>query len=361
MNIADRNVIYFPYIRVPDSEWFNRVLLYWDQVSSIIPGEYVIDPGQLGGYMDRLIRTKLVKPINPTDYINKIPHFTDSFLAYVDSPDYPVLFDPDLRRNLPATRIHADKMAGFSGLIHGLTSRNLAKRSINYPWYDVEVYTANQYMAYLSACLGNLPDINALPVTDTLKNSNAINPASPREAQLLADFDIMRTVILEKTLPCPSTSVPPEEIARFKQTHKRELTQFRNKIENLLIDSAAMESPLRNMKVDQFIIETNADIEYLTGQMKNNGWRSITLGNLLAFGKASFKTTLGWFTTGLTGAVGGAMEFPAAINDGIANYRGDNSLKGHYAAYAVLANQNLIDARAQNPGAGSFLPRIFRR
>jgi hypothetical protein len=32
-------VIYFPYIRVPDNEWFTRVLLYWDQLGTIVPEE----------------------------------------------------------------------------------------------------------------------------------------------------------------------------------------------------------------------------------------------------------------------------------------------------------------------------------
>lgn len=32
-----RKVLYFPYISVPESAWFTRVLLYWDEVGSIVP------------------------------------------------------------------------------------------------------------------------------------------------------------------------------------------------------------------------------------------------------------------------------------------------------------------------------------
>jgi hypothetical protein len=49
-----QNVIYFPYIRVPESEWFTRVLLYWKQVASIVPYEY-IKSSKLSKFMDALI------------------------------------------------------------------------------------------------------------------------------------------------------------------------------------------------------------------------------------------------------------------------------------------------------------------
>src|SRR5438034_425180 len=36
-----QNVLYFPYIRVPDNEWSTHVRLYWHQVGSLVPSEYV--------------------------------------------------------------------------------------------------------------------------------------------------------------------------------------------------------------------------------------------------------------------------------------------------------------------------------
>lgn len=33
--------LYYPYIKVPESDWFTRVLLYWDVVGAIVPYEYV--------------------------------------------------------------------------------------------------------------------------------------------------------------------------------------------------------------------------------------------------------------------------------------------------------------------------------
>jgi hypothetical protein len=53
--MADK-VLYFPYIRVPDSEWFTQVLLYWDEVGSIVPYEYVYSPEKLGPHMRELVQ-----------------------------------------------------------------------------------------------------------------------------------------------------------------------------------------------------------------------------------------------------------------------------------------------------------------
>jgi|SRR5208337_550572 len=358
MFATDRNVIYFPYIRVPDNEWFNRVLLYWDKIGSIVPEEFIHDPPQLGEYMDSLIKTKLVNPINPSKYIYRIPKYTESFLSYVDNPNYPVIPDRNQRKTLPTTRIHISKMT--MDLIQGLIRRNLAEES-EFPWYKVETYTANQFMAYLAACLGNLPEINSKPITDSAISLRTFDPHATYETMLYPEIDSMRTIILENILPAPNTSIHPDEIAQFKFRYAHDLRQFRNRIENVLIDNADKSPDLRKMKINQFIIETRDDIEYLTEQMKNNGWKSITLGDLLAFGKASFNTTLGLFTSGLIGAVGGAMEFPPAIDQATSNFLGDSILKEKYAAYAVLADLNFSDTRSQTLGLRSFFARIFKR
>jgi len=41
------SVIYFPYIRVPESPWLTQMLLYWDQLSSIVPYDFIADPESL--------------------------------------------------------------------------------------------------------------------------------------------------------------------------------------------------------------------------------------------------------------------------------------------------------------------------
>lgn len=37
-------ILYFPYINVPDTAWFSRMLLYWDEVGAIIPYDFIDNP-----------------------------------------------------------------------------------------------------------------------------------------------------------------------------------------------------------------------------------------------------------------------------------------------------------------------------
>jgi hypothetical protein len=60
--------IYFPYINVPEKAWFSRVLLYWDEIRSIVPYRYTQDLGHLSPYMAELMEADLVKPIIPERY-----------------------------------------------------------------------------------------------------------------------------------------------------------------------------------------------------------------------------------------------------------------------------------------------------
>jgi len=142
-------VLYFPYIQVPDSAWFTRVLLYWDQVESIIPYEFINAPEQLGEHTRSLIEAELVVQIFPGAYVWNIPHFDTAFLQYVRSLE-------DLHRRRTdfscgkTCRIHAEKMRPISDQ---LVQLGLANEKPEYPWFLVESRTASDFMCYLAAVL----------------------------------------------------------------------------------------------------------------------------------------------------------------------------------------------------------------
>ena len=78
------NALYYPYIRVPESPWFTRVLLYWDRVGAIVPSEYLNDPDRLGPYMVGLVKEELVDQVIPGAHLWRVENFTKAFLDYVD-------------------------------------------------------------------------------------------------------------------------------------------------------------------------------------------------------------------------------------------------------------------------------------
>lgn len=46
-------VIYYPYINVPQNAWFTTVLLYWDEVGSIIPSD-ILNSDDINNYVRSL-------------------------------------------------------------------------------------------------------------------------------------------------------------------------------------------------------------------------------------------------------------------------------------------------------------------
>lgn len=331
-----KNVIYFPYIRVPQSEWFTRALIYYDQVSSIVPYEYIRSP-KLGKYMDALIYENLVKPIIPRDYIYKIPNFTKAFLEYVDKSGYPVPKGIIRKKKVPTFALHMEKLGSIGD---ELCNRGLAYLE-NYPWYNIETYTANQFMAYLAATLGKLPEINSEPVTDITKNLASFAAQYHKEGKL-PQRDELRTIILKDILPAPKQKINPSKLAKFKSDHKRELTRFRNNIKSFLINVSAIEDKiLIDESVKQFIVKTRDEVDELKKLMESKGWRNITLGRFLAYSSAILGLCKAIEAGGLLGVVAAAFGVSSAIYVTIRDTMGMDTLEGKYTAFAVLAQKEL--------------------
>lgn len=291
---VERNVIYFPYIRVPQNQWFKRVLLYWDKIGSIVPMEYVDNPARLGKYMQGLVREGLVTQILPMEYSYKIPNFIEAFLAYVDGPNYPVRKGVLEKKKLPTFRVHMEKLGPIGD---GLSRRGLARITDEWAWYDIECYTAIQFMAYLATALGKLPEIKSEPITDKAKRLSVFAPEPNRAEMSQQEIDEMRTLVLKDIMPAPSSRVDPYEIAKFKDDHKRELKRFRNKVEAFLINVAGIESQaIRSQMIDEFIRGIRDEVDALAELMKERGWKNISLGRFLAYSTAGI---------GLTAAIGG--------------------------------------------------------
>ena len=55
------NVLYYPYISLPNNLWTFRTLLYYDNVGIIVPNDYIYDPDQHSDWMLQLIKLNLVR------------------------------------------------------------------------------------------------------------------------------------------------------------------------------------------------------------------------------------------------------------------------------------------------------------
>lgn len=230
------NVIYFPYIRVPESAWLTRILLYWDQVASIIPTEYLNDPDRLGEHTRSLIEHELVRQVHPGAYVWEIPSFLPAFEAHLTESPTELASRRESFQHGQAFRIHMEKMGPIEDF---LCEEKLAKKA-DYFWFSVEKRTATEYMAYLAACLGRIKGIDASPVSDQ-ESSLAPLVTAPGDADFHDnELDALRCVVLEELFPAPERALSAAEIARFRKRHGNTLREFRRRVERELLALAEL-------------------------------------------------------------------------------------------------------------------------
>jgi hypothetical protein len=332
-----KNVIYFPYILVPYDEWFTRVLLYWDEIHSIIPSG-LSDYLNKHKYMQRLIETELIQPVNPSNYIERIPNYREAFLNLIDSPNYPVPHGVSGIGIKKTTKVHIEKL-GYIGT--DLVERGLARKT-DFSWYNVDVYTANLFMTYLASILGKLPDIDSEPITDSIQSLNSFSILDYNKGEMSQEIDEMRKITLKDILPAPRGGISPEKLAEFKEEHKKELPRFREKIEYFLHDAAEIKDPTdRSKEIKQFISDVRDDVDYLSELMKSTGWNKVTYGNLIGYSSLVFGVGSYIATPNLLGAVGAALGITGTIKDVQQERKINELFKSNYAAYAVMAQQKL--------------------
>ncbi len=185
--------LYFPYMRVPQSAWFSRILLYWDQAATIMPGE-VGSSNQVTPYMRDLRAHRLLEFVDPERVVDVTgEEFAQRFLTMVDADDISVR-----RRNQALDRVHSGKLSWT--LFTELRDRGLASQETgpHELWFRIERRTAGEYMAYLAGAIaGARPE--TYPVTDDAASLEfAIRPTLPERLHDL------RYALIEHALPAPS-------------------------------------------------------------------------------------------------------------------------------------------------------------
>lgn len=269
-------VLYFPYINVPNSAWFTRILLYWDEVGAIVPYDFIEVPEKLDEHTRSLVQECLVKQVIPKEYIYSIPSFGDSFSKYINS-----LKNKVIERKRTSFRkgynsnVHIEKM---DGLEYELRDMGLAKKS-DYPWWFIEENTAWEFMAYLAATLGKLPDLQLDPISDDIRHLQHFLCSSRSEKSAQKKISNLRLEILEDIFPSPQKPLKAFEISNFKGKHSDKLKAFRNRVEKEIIDIADIDNKeLRKRRLELFKEESQDAIKEIIDAMGNSGFRGITLG-----------------------------------------------------------------------------------
>lgn len=268
-------VVYYPYIKPPENEWFSRTLLYWDEVYSIVPSEHAFNPHLYNKYVGDLVSNDLVEPLKPMDYIHKVPDFRESFLTLMEKSLGNGIFVTKLTPK-NSEIIHLEKLGKIASDLEKL---KIAKHAYSH-WYYVEKNTADLFMAYLAGLLCNVHRSNLEPITDNTANLSIYEKyfdADVRELRLVK----MRTETLDNLLPGPSGDLTDiKKIVEFKENNSSLMRKYRIHVEKLLLKLSLIDDEfLRKKTFDLFLEESRDDIEEIKISL-NNYWNKIRWGTL---------------------------------------------------------------------------------
>lgn len=267
--MADK-ALYFPYINVPDTRWFTRLLLYWDKVGSIVPYEYAYNPRLLSPYMRDLVAAELVELITPAEHVYHVPHFTSAFIEPIERKMKISRFSGSRRAiEAPPIRLHIEKLGDISG---ELLQRGLITPA-GYPWFDAQPWVGSAFMAYLASTLGRIPEINADPVTNERATFSLLGGGSDfARARSRA-----RSVILKRIMPSPAGPIAIRDIADFKESYGHLLQQLRRSIEGKCIEIANIhDAAARDERARQVAEELADEIGELVDAMQRR-WPRIVM------------------------------------------------------------------------------------
>jgi hypothetical protein len=234
-----RNILYYPTINIPTNDWLKNAVLYWDEVSSIVPKDYKDKPlVNLNSDIDYLMCEGEFRAIKPDTLIKEnwkmLKQFQDEMIEIIESPQFKSVYDKRLGSysrihdyKVPKTAmgkgpmIHQDKIS--MSLIDFLKDKGLARKiKDNHEWLMFERTTALVYMSVLAKYLAYVDKQQTVIGTDlAVYEKLNFQPLSDGEVSAVLSCD------LRGLIPSPGSQVKIKDIVKFKRKRASNLASFR--------------------------------------------------------------------------------------------------------------------------------------
>lgn len=274
-----KNLLYYPYINLPNEDWTIRNLLYYDNIGSIVPTQYFYEPERYEPFMRKMIQNELIVPINPMDILEHQCEDIYVYIQYLKKHQkrlkqrcYKRYMSNSITNNMhtsnviTGSRLHANKFD--SEIFYSLTQMGLAKRIDEY-WYEVENRTAYDLMFFLATIVANKIDYQ--PTTNKIQYS----PFTRANIELREQKN-KRDLILKDLIPYPE-QIDINLIKKFKEKHYDLLNRFRNKVELIVLNpSISLDSQLFKTTIE----DMNDSKEELITRMSENKFGNIFFGTI---------------------------------------------------------------------------------
>lgn len=327
-------LLHFPFISIPRTEWLLQALLYWDNIASIVPLDFVEHPEWYTPAMAELVESGLVTQVFPEEHIWELPGFESTFLHYLSDDFHTQKTIRDLRARKRRTflDVHLGKLGELPSELQRM---GLGRINGDGPWMKIESGVAQKFMTYLALVLGQRTDLQ--PATDRPDGLRHVTssfggwihqPASIR-------LDSERKEVLRQILPVPDEIPDIWELVRFKERYGAELVQFRLRVEQFLLElEAAPEFQRADLKRLFYseMEEQRRSVEGILGQQR---WAPLSFMNLISVASATVSFSDGLAGTSDRAAVAAGLSLLGAVGAAVKSRNDGSQLKNHPVAYAV--------------------------
>ena len=243
-----QTILYYPTINIQDSAWLRNAILYWDEVSSIVPYENYPDFSPELLYLQELGVYKSVYP-QELFFSEFAEDFCDSIVRRISAYEARTI-NSGIQNG--RVRVHKNKIyaPALRELIH---YRKLPPQLLDYfgdkryindynadGWMEIDSKIAQIYMRTLAEYSIKCSSRDIVLGTDTSIHSQEIYSPSRNRVDLQAQCYIIN---IENCLPQPSMDVSFEDILEFKNRRKDEFNAFRAKIRELETNIYNADSP----------------------------------------------------------------------------------------------------------------------
>ncbi len=241
MENEKKSILYYPTIKIEDGYWLRNAILYWDEVASIVPGANYDEVNS--NEVEALRSAGLYNPVFPIELQNN----DELCIRFCEEVNKNLRYRRKWRNVRERNRrpeeyslVHVEKMSMEMGsMVHidkapamvldMLIEEGVALKNCDGPWINMRSQDAEIYMSVLARYLAAAHD-NMDIGTD--KISKFYYPYVRNSTKQLENKQAYLGVAMQEILPMPAMDIPLEDIIRFKDEHMRQLSSFRQRIED---------------------------------------------------------------------------------------------------------------------------------
>jgi hypothetical protein len=335
------NLLYYPYINIPKSNWTARALLYYEKIGCIVPQRFFYNQDNFDPFMREMVQNKLVEAINPIEALDNPWQITRPFTQYLESEEFKISKRRQSFRNGKFGRMHKDKFA-FNGprihvdkfdgeVFYELEQAGLAKK-VDHEWYFVEQKTANELMTFLASVIGG--KLQYRPTTDKIRKRYKISREKKKDYETYKKENYKREQILNELIPFPD-EIDIYKLRKFKDKHIKLLKAFKNKVELIVLNPFVSEDSLL---FSETISELKMQKEELSAKMNESKLGEIFFGTICGISGA----IMGLAAADTPGAVvGGLPGFANAVYSALQVERAEAVFDQSGMKYLALVDKKL--------------------